>query len=108
MPENLDLDQRPTPSTIPLLDPEPEANRATDDITRRIVAYVLLGLIFTIVLIAVTDLFVINAQALPRSGDDDAARLMKLMDVVFGPIITLFSSVVGFYFGARTAKEAKD
>lgn len=109
MADNLDDELSDAARTeAPVMRSAPEATKAPDDITRRVVAYVLLGLIFMVVLIAFTDLFVINAQAIPRSGNEDAERLMKLMNVVFGPIITLFSSVVGFYFGARTAKEAKD
>jgi uncharacterized RDD family membrane protein YckC len=95
------------PDTEPILSSVPDTMKATDDLTRRVVAYVLLALIFVIVAIAFADLFIIDLNAPAHVSDDEADRLMKLMDVVFGPIVTLFSSVVGFYFGARTAKDAK-
>ena len=37
--------------------------------------------------------------------EQKSQRLLALLNVVFGPVITLFSSVVGFYFGAKTAQE---
>lgn len=72
------------------------------------VSYALLALLAIVVAAAFVALFQINGQpALPKTDDNaaDASRLMSLMNIVFGPIVTLFSSVVGFYFGARTAKE---
>lgn len=32
----------------------------------------------------------------------DARRLESLINIVFGPVVTLLGSVTGFYFGTRT------
>lgn len=91
---------------------KPDITDSSDEATRQIVAFVLLFLLFIIVIAAFVLLGLINyADSANTSVDDnqaDAERLMALMNVVFGPVVTLFSSVVGFYFGARTAKEAAD
>lgn len=98
----------------------PPTNDTPDSTTRKWVSYLLLILLAAIVVAAFTALFIINSAALPEivnnsqaaaalaTADDaaDADRLMRLMNLVFGPVVTLFSSVVGFYFGARTAKES--
>ena len=110
MASNLDFE---TPAgaaaTVAITDTQPTITRSRDETTRQWVAFVLLALLAVIVIVAFVALFQINgAAAVPATDDNkaDAERLMSLMNVVFGPVVTLFSSVVGFYFGARTAKEA--
>ncbi|WP_375397295.1 hypothetical protein [uncultured Sphingomonas sp.] len=86
----------------------PPTKTLPDTMVRMWVSYALLLLLAVIVLAAFYALFQINGHPPQPNTDDnaaDASRLMSLMNVVFGPIVTLFSSVVGFYFGARTAKE---
>ncbi len=95
-----------TPASISSL-PHLKPTEASDSKTRNVIANWLLVLLAAIVIVAFTDLFLINASA-PASATiatEAAKRLMDLMNVVFGPVVTLFSSVVGFYFGARTAQE---
>ncbi|HEY6815458.1 MAG TPA: hypothetical protein VI168_07965, partial [Croceibacterium sp.] len=77
------------------------------------VSYLLLALLAAVVVAAFIQLYIINDHSIgPATSAElitdnqaDSDRLMSLMNVVFGPVVTLFSSVVGFYFGARTAKE---
>lgn len=98
---------------------EPPTAEAADSKTRRFVSYLLFALLTAVVVAAFVQLFGINDRDLPTNSataqllnaqvadaEADADRLMGLMNVVFGPVVTLFSSVVGFYFGARTAKES--
>ncbi len=82
----------------------PKRAENADTKTRRIVSYLLLALLSAVVFAAFIALFIINDGA-GKDDAQDAARLMQLMNIVFGPVVTLFSSVVGFYFGARTAKD---
>jgi len=65
-------------------------------------------LLAVIAVSAFAQLFIVNHAGTPSMAEDaaDGERLMKLMNLVFGPIVTLFSSVTGFYFGARTAQES--
>ncbi|WP_174274938.1 hypothetical protein [Sphingomonas bacterium] len=103
----------------PVLTYTPKTTETPDSTTRKWVSYLLLLLLTTVVLASFVDLFVINAPGPPPMSNAmeavaadsadataDADRLMRLMNLVFGPVVTLFSSVVGFYFGARTAKES--
>ncbi|WP_156361762.1 hypothetical protein [Sphingomonas sp. Leaf343] len=97
----------------------PPTNDTPDSMTRKWVSYLLLLLLSVVVILSFIQLFTINGAVMPRTTEPgvmiaavtadtaaDADRLMRLMNVVFGPVVTLFSSVVGFYFGARTAKDA--
>lgn len=92
---------------------EPETAEISDTMIRKWVSYLLLALLAAVVVAAFIQLFLINSRlptdnltnSVMADNEADSARLMSLMNVVFGPIVTLFSSVVGFYFGARTAKE---
>lgn len=90
--------------------PEPETRKnLTDSATRQLISFLLLALLTTIIVVAFAELIYINAFVPPGNSmteaADDADRLMSLVNVIFGPVVTLFSSIVGFYFGARTAKE---
>ena len=69
--------------------------------TREIIAVWLLGLLCAIVGLAFTGYF------LTLDGTDVQKRfenLKALLDVLVGPIITLLSSAIGFYFGSRSAQ----
>lgn len=107
------------PNTPAITNYIPPTTDTPDSMTRKWVSYLLLALLTAVVVAAFVELFLINAVATPTIGnpaqaataiaadtDADADRLMRLMNLVFGPVVTLFSSVVGFYFGARTAKES--
>ena len=72
--------------------------------TRTIIAFGLLVLIFLIAGFALYILMTINGQS-SEDIDKDLERLMTLINVIFSPIMTLFGSVVGFYYGAKTARE---
>lgn len=87
--------------------PQPRTTESSDSKTRNVIANWLLVLLAAIVVVAFVALFSINyyAHAGDATAEAAAKRLMDLMNVVFGPVVTLFSSVVGFYFGARTAQE---
>lgn len=86
---------------------------SADSPIRKWVSYWLLALLAAVVIAAFIQLFTINGSlpadnstnSIMADNEADSARLMSLLNIVFGPIVTLFSSVVGFYFGARTARE---
>jgi hypothetical protein len=95
--------------------PQPqEKNETVDERTRRTVSYWLLGLLTLLLVTAFVATFIINEGDGAFSGKiwiPDAAGqsefFLKVLNIVFGPVVTLVSSVVGFYFGARTANESK-
>lgn len=84
----------------------PSTKDIDDKETRRNISYVLLALLALIVFAAFVALFYIYYY---RTGNQDPAfkQLTELLNIVFGPVIALVSSVVGFYFGARTVTDAK-
>lgn len=91
--------------------PEPGRSDMTDDKTRRHISYWLLGLLSFLLTVALIATFIINCDfgkyEAGKWVPDAAAQadfLLKILNILFGPVVTLVSSVVGFYFGARTAK----
>ena len=106
------------------------------DMVRKWVGYTLLGLLIVIVLLAYVTLFFIQAHAhhfdqsfgqtalsaihaktdadqlmaiiklMAEQSKADADRLSALLNIVFGPVVTLLGSVIGFYFGSKSAGQA--
>jgi hypothetical protein len=97
------------------------------DSSRRLIGTALLVLLIAMVLLGFVVLFVIEAQAnraivatvhsaadvdrlaaAARIAADqskaDADRLALLLNIVFGPVVTLLGSVVGFYFGSQAKR----
>lgn len=72
--------------------------------TREWIALWLVGLLCTIVALTFVALFLIDR--LHTDPKDAFQNLKGVLDVLVGPIVTLLSSVVGFYFGSRTAQSA--
>lgn len=69
--------------------------------TREIIAVWLLGLLCAVVGLAFAAYFLQSDGVEPK---ERFTQLKTLLDVLVGPIITLLSSAVGFYFGSRTAQ----
>jgi Ca2+/H+ antiporter len=107
MAENLDQDiptgTQNITSTVGEFKPASEEN--PDTATRRGISYALFALLTGVIVVAFIALFLANSVNNSTDAAADAERLIKLINIIFGPVVTLFSSVVGFYFGARTAKE---
>lgn len=79
-----------------------------DSRVRASISYWLLALLTaTIVLAFIATAFILADPVTAGSSDIRFDQLLRVLNVVFGPIIALVSSVVGFYFGARTVAEAK-
>jgi hypothetical protein len=97
------------------------------DATRRLLGAALLVLLIAVVALGFATLFWIEVAAggtsraviaLARSHGDieqaariaadqskaDADRLALLLNIVFGPVVTLLGSVTGFYFGTQSRK----
>lgn len=97
--------------------PTPDAKSETaDDRTRRGVSFWLLALLTFLLIISFLATFVININygtynfkikggVFEYNAKEQAEFFLKVLNIVFGPVVTLVSSVVGFYFGARTANE---
>jgi hypothetical protein len=67
------------------------------DRTREIVTLWLIGVLCVIVVLAFVGLF---ARGMHHQFDEKFfAELKQVLDVLLGPVITLLSSAVGFYFG---------
>ncbi len=131
MATNLDLETTGTGPSLPDNQlPAPFTIESGDAATRKWVSFILIAILAALILAAFVDLFIVNGpnpsppvSVTGMSGDSiqnalsvynnavsldssaDADRLLRLLNIIFGPVVTLVSSVVGFYFGARTAKE---
>jgi hypothetical protein len=74
-------------------------DRARDK-TRQNIAYALIAILAgTIVMTMVLTWWLIS----PADPAGNAERLVRVVNIIFGPIVTLVGSATGFYFGAQTA-----
>ena len=86
--------QLPAPVTVP--DPDSE--------TRKWISFVLLMLLGLMLAASFWGLYVVSTQ----TGAEAIVHfrfLTTLLNIVFGPLIALVSTVLGFYFGARAARD---
>ncbi|HRH88052.1 MAG TPA: hypothetical protein PLO41_14475 [Rubrivivax sp.] len=77
-------------------------DKARDD-TRQTIALWLIGLFCTIVVLCFTALFMIGLRSKEGFDQQFFTNLKTLLDVLVGPVITLLSAAVGFYFGNQQA-----
>jgi uncharacterized membrane protein len=68
---------------------------------RETLATWLLAVLCAIVVLGFTALFVVNEG---KVEDKMISALTSLLDKVLSPVITLLSTVIGFYFGAQAVK----
>lgn len=68
---------------------------------REIITVWLLGLLCAVVALAFTALFLDSDAAQQK---ERYTHLKSLLDVLVGPVVTLLSSVIGFYFGTQAAR----
>ncbi|QDZ07621.1 hypothetical protein FPZ24_09065 [Sphingomonas panacisoli] len=128
MATNLDLESKAGAPSLPANQlPAPFTVESGDAATRKWVSYILIAILAALILAAFVDLFIVNGpnpakpnaitdgtvlstynNAIATDSTADADRLLRLLNIIFGPVVTLVSSVVGFYFGARTAKEGSN
>lgn len=66
------------------------------DSDRRVLALVMVGILLLVILAAFTYLAVFGECKVRTDA------LMTLVGVVFGPLVALVGSIVGFYFGAKS------
>ena len=66
--------------------------RPQEDSARRRIAYILLGLLAIVLIWAL-----VSITLLPDSEE----RIVKVLEIVLGPIIALVSAATGFYFGSK-------
>lgn len=97
------------PVTAQPYDPTPVMDHA-----RKWIGYTLLALLTLIVGCGFLALFMINGQPIDSSTSTiqasdakaDGERLISLLNIVFGPVVTLLGSVTGFYFGTQSVRTA--
>lgn len=71
-------------------------DRAQDS-ARQIITLWLIGLFCVLITLAFAALFMVGLKS--GFNDDFFTKLKSLLDVLLGPVITLLSSAIGFYFG---------
>lgn len=92
-------------NTTPKLDDvktAPYNHEEQQEIARRRIAYSLVGLVLILVLFSCIYLWVLPLTPNTRKYVDN---LIVLLQVVFGPIITLAGTAIGYYFGANSGKK---
>jgi hypothetical protein len=93
---SLDLTREPNlATTTALLEPSIQSIKF-DDLARILLAFVLVGLLAFIIIITS-----IYAVTMPK----DEPTIESYLKIVLSPIIGIVGSVVGFYFGARSASK---
>ncbi len=89
-----------------------DPQKANDD-ARRNIAYALLVLLIIVVAFALVAISIVNSQPLDSTNSTiraedaktDAERLVSVLNIVFGPIVTLLGTATGFYFGSQARRE---
>lgn len=79
------------------------ADRRSARAMRETLALWLVGLLCTVVALAFAALLLDQDSAMLDQRFKD---LKSLLDVVVGPVVTLLSTVLGFYFGTQAAQRA--
>jgi hypothetical protein len=72
---------------------------------REIIAVWLIALLFLIICLAFTAVFLDDD---PTMLDKRFQHLKSLLDVIIGPVATLLSSAIGFYFGMQVSQSRID
>jgi hypothetical protein len=99
-------------TSSPTVETRPYDSAPVTDEARKRIGYALLALLFLIVLGAFFELMRINTQLADQStggilaadAKADGERLVSIINIVFGPVVTLLGSVTGFYFGTQSAR----
>lgn len=82
---------------------EPYDSEKARDRTREMIAIWLLGTLGAVILLAfVTMITVMVASG--ASAKEAYGYLVGFLNIIFGPVVTLVGSAMGFYFGAQTGK----
>jgi len=81
---------------------EPYNHQKQQEIARRNIAYWLVGIVTTIILLSFIYIFI-----LPLSADTKKyiENLILFLQIVFGPVITLTATAIGYYFGANSKEK---
>lgn len=106
----------PKDVTVAAVTEKPFDPRRAEDAARRKIGYALIFILAVIVVDALLLVAFINfapsgalgPAALAADAKADSERLVAILNIVFGPVVTLVGSVTGFYFGAKTAQAAAD
>ena len=85
-----------------------DKEKAADD-ARRTIAFWLLALLILTVIAAMIAVSIVNSQPLDSGTANiqasdakaDAERLVTVLNIVFGPVVTLLGTATGFYFGQQ-------
>ncbi len=93
-------DTLPSSITAQPYDQERARDKARENIAYALIAILAGSILATLVLCA----WLVG----PYDADGNADRLVRVLNIVFGPIITLVGSATGFYFGAQTASRGGD
>ncbi len=78
-----------------------DSNKANDE-ARRTIAMMLLRTLIFVILFAFAVLAGILFWAQPNNPAAANESLVDLLNIIFGPVVTLVGSATGFYFGANS------
>jgi hypothetical protein len=96
---------KPRSASLPSILVEDLADRRSARGMREIIAVWLIGLLCAVVGLAFVALL---ADPQVEAADKRFQHLKSLLDVVLGPVVTLVSSTIGFYFGTQLAQPKGD
>jgi hypothetical protein len=91
------------PPELTTVKTEPYNHRKQQEIARRNIAYSLVLIVFCIIIFSFVYLCYLPLSEKTRAYVDN---LVLILEVVFGPIITLTGTAIGYYFGANSKKES--
>lgn len=75
----------------------PYDSRPQEDTARRVIAYVLLGMLAGVLLFSFVSLIIAQVT----QNKDDIDSLTKVLQIILSPLIALVSAATGFYYGSK-------
>lgn len=79
---------------------EPYNHQKQQEIARKNIAYWLVGLVASITIFSFVYLWSLPLEV--SSTKEYVANLILILQIIFGPIITLAGTAIGYYFGANS------
>lgn len=92
--------KKSAPPALVDINTEPYNHQKQQEIARKNIAYWLVGLVASITIFSFVYLWSLPLEV--SSTKEYVANLILILQIIFGPIITLAGTAIGYYFGANS------
>jgi hypothetical protein len=92
--------KKSAPPALVDINTEPYNHQKQQEIARKNIAYWLVGLVASITIFSFVYLWSLPLEV--SSTKEYVANLILILQIIFGPIITLAGTAIGYYFGVNS------